>query len=195
VTLVSLAAYAAMHDASKQAATKWKSRGLLTIVDGKVDVERSDRAMRGAAAGRFKPSTAVDDRRDPVDAVDVNLVDEELDDASVVEFVEALREGRFATEARADQIKANALALKHLVAAQLAAGSVCDIALAESVIFEDRRKARDAWMNWPSRIGPLLAADLDVDDAGKVVEALNGYVHQLLSELGEPDVSFTASGA
>lgn len=52
-TLISRAAFARQHGVSKTAVQKWEGRGLLVIIDGKVHVERSDRALMHAGAGRF----------------------------------------------------------------------------------------------------------------------------------------------
>ena len=60
---------------------------------------------------------------------------------------------------------------------------------AAAILFEASRAARDAWMRFPTRIGPLLAADLNVD-ADRVVEALTIHVQDQLEELGEPDADF-----
>ena len=46
VTLVSMSAYADLHDVSKQAVGKWKAKGYLAFREGKVWVENSDRALR-----------------------------------------------------------------------------------------------------------------------------------------------------
>lgn len=53
VTLVSRAAFAQQHRVSKPAVQKWEKRGLLVIVDGKVNVEASDRNLLHAGVGRF----------------------------------------------------------------------------------------------------------------------------------------------
>lgn len=198
MALLSLSAFAKTHGASKQAAAKWKGRGLLVYEGDQVDVEASDRKLKAAGAGRFRLRRASDAPRQParqpvVASVDAPVVDpvdgDDVDLGALVGFAEQLLAGQFADLATAQTVKENALALKHLVAARLAARAVVNIELAERAIFEDRRSARDAWMNWPSRIGPLLAADLDID-AGKAVEALTVYVHQQLTELGEPDLDF-----
>lgn len=68
---------------------------------------------------------------------------------------------------------------------------VVDIELAEQVLFNSARATRDAWLNWPSRVGPLLAADLGLD-ADRVSEALTRYVREQLEELGEPEADFAA---
>ncbi len=91
--------------------------------------------------------------------------------------------------ATADKVKANALALKHLLAARKAAGDLVEMQLAESVLFEEARAVRDAWANWPTRVGPLIAADLGLTPEA-VVEVLTGHVHRQLVELGEPDGDF-----
>jgi len=39
---LSIAKFGALHGVSKQAAAKWKTRGLLVFVDGKVDVDASN---------------------------------------------------------------------------------------------------------------------------------------------------------
>lgn len=105
-------------------------------------------------------------------------------------FVERLLAGQFATLAEAEQVKENALALKHMLAARRDAGNLVDRELAETVLFEASRAARDAWLNFPSRVGPLIAASLGVAPE-PVIEALNTHVHQQLADLGEPEADFS----
>lgn len=209
MTLMSLTAFAAAHGASRQAAAKWKSRGVLRLSGDQVEVEASDRAMRDAGLGRFKeaaataqpaPATSPRNRRGVAPAV-AAAVDEAVEDLRAAAeggdideeiaggFIEQLLDGRFRSKVEAAAIKENALALKHLLAAQRDAGKLVELELAEKAIFKDRRAARDAWMAWPGRFAPLLAADLDIDGA-KLAEALKPYVHQQLQELGEPDLDF-----
>jgi hypothetical protein len=87
--------------------------------------------------------------------------------------------------ADADRIKANALAAKHVLAVRQSAGELISAELAERVLFDEARRARDAWDNWPARVGPMIAADLGLS-ADVVVEALKTHVHRQLDELGEP---------
>jgi chromosomal replication initiation ATPase DnaA len=195
--LLSVSAYAATHGASKQAAAKWKARGLLVLSGALVDVAASDAKMKTAAMGRFKIAKPGAAKHQPkVRAVDAPLVDpvvagagEEVDEAALGQFAEQLLQGQFASIAIATQVKENALALKHLVAARIAAGAVVEIEVAETVLFEMARQQRDAWMNWPSQIAPLLATDLDLE-ADRVLEALTQYVQQHLQQLGEPKPDF-----
>jgi len=206
VTLLSLTAYAASHGASRQAAAKWKTKGALVFSGDLVDVAASDKRLRKAGLGRFKgeqptpqptPATATRNRRAVDAAVDEVVADleaaaesGEIDEEIAGGFIEGLMRGEFRSKVQAAAIKENALAMKHLLAAQREAEKLVDIETAEQVLFDDRRQARDAWEAWPARFAPLIAADLDIDGA-KLAEALKPYVHQQLTELGEPDPDWT----
>ncbi|MGW8134185.1 hypothetical protein ACWGNZ_00905 [Sphingomonas zeae] len=218
MALVSLTAFATSHGASRQAAAKWKKAGVLKFSGDLVDIEQSDERMRSAGLGRFKseaagaqptPATTPRNRASvaprnqgkvapQVAAVIDEVVadfeaaaeDDEIDEEIATGFIEQLLAGQFRSKVEAVAIKENALALKHLLAAQKEASKLVEIEVAEAVIFDDRRAARDAWMAFPSRFAPLLAADLDIDGA-MLAEALKPYVHQQLDELGEPDLDFS----
>lgn len=214
MTLLSLTAFAATHGVSRQAATKWKSTGALVFDGDLVDVDASDQRMRDAGLGRFKtasappqPAPATGPRNRPrnrvapeiaaaVDEVVADLTsaaeDGEIDAEIAGGFIEQLLGGKFRSKVQANAIKENALALKHLLAAQKEAGLLVEVEVAEMVLFDDRRASRDAWEAWPARFAPLIAADLNVDGE-KLLEALKPYVHQQLEELGEPEVDFSSS--
>jgi hypothetical protein len=106
-------------------------------------------------------------------------------------FLDNVLAGTYADTATAERVKENALAAKHLLAARRDAGHLVEIEVAEAVLFETQRSQRDAWMNFPTRIGPLLAAELGME-ADKVVEALTVHVHQQLDDLGDPEADFTS---
>ncbi|WP_088183596.1 hypothetical protein [Sphingobium sp. Z007] len=135
--------------------------------------------------------------RTSVRAVDVSaqLAGDEIDAAETVfaedaeNFLSNVLNGTYADTIMAERIKENALAAKHLLAARKDAGSLIDIDLARSVLFEGQRAQRDAWINFPTKVGPMLAAELGVD-ADKVVEVIAVHVHQQLSDLGEPEADF-----
>lgn len=116
---------------------------------------------------------------------------EELFSEEIESFLDNVLRGQYADTGTAERVKENALAAKHLLAARHAAGHLVEIEHAETVLFETQRGQRDAWINFPTRIGPLLAAELDVD-ADKVVEALTVHVHQQLTDLGNPQADFAA---
>jgi hypothetical protein len=196
-TLVSKAGYAKLHGKSPQAAAKWETKGALVFRDGKVLVEASDQNMQHAGLGRF----AIASTAPTTGASTINhqgpstepLVDgagiDPTDDEALEGFAEALLAGRYATLIVANQVKENALALKRLLEAKREAGRLVEIEVAEQVIFEEFRAARDAWANFPSRIGALLAAELGVD-ADLMIEGLTTHVQRHLEELGEPEPDF-----
>lgn len=116
---------------------------------------------------------------------------EEMFSEEVEGFLDNVLAGQYADTIMAERVKENALAAKHLLAARRDAGHLVEIEQAEDVLFEIQRAQRDAWMNFPTRVGPVLAAELGMD-ADKVVEALTVHVHQQLDDLGEPEADFTA---
>ncbi len=45
-------------------------------------------------------------------------------------------------------------------------------------------------LSWPSRIAPLLAAELGIDEGDRVAELLTAHVHKQVAKLGIPDADF-----
>jgi hypothetical protein len=130
-------------------------------------------------------------RRAPPSAEEVEEAEDGLFAEEAEDFLNKVLNGEYADTGTAERIKENALAAKHLLAARKTAGNLVEIEHAETVLFETQRGQRDAWMNFPTRIGPLLAAELGLE-ADKVVEALTVHVHQQLDDLGDPEANFTA---
>lgn len=64
-------------------------------------------------------------------------------------------------------------------------GQLIDMDLAGEVFFETARQSRDAWTNWPSRVAPLLAAELQLPIA-TLLAGLEEHVHRQLVALGDP---------
>ena len=101
----SIAAFAKRHGVSKQAATKWKTRGVLVFSGDLVEVEKSDRRMRDAGLGLYKQGstapTPVDAKPIPVDAPDFET------DAlgGVEEFLADLNSGNYLSQVDAQRIK------------------------------------------------------------------------------------------
>lgn len=200
---VSVSAYARLHGVTKGAAQKWQSRGLLSFKDGKVDVKASDQSLAHAGVGRFATGGKGSRERPAADhkvagaevatsvaglAKKLTATAELEDDLApaLISFAEKLATGHHVDLITAQTIKENGLALIRLIEARKRAGEVMEVSDAEGVIFEMFRQQRDAWMNFPSRVGPLIAADLGLAPE-KVVEVLKGHVHQHLIDLGEPD--------
>ena len=202
MALVSLAAYGAQHGVSKQAAAKWKARGPLVIRDDKVDVERSDQRMLGAGAGRFKGGGSTHDNRQPVVppvvALDVvqaaDVLTDELDALPQLEaFIERLLGGGYSSLLEAQTVKENALALIRVLEARRKSGALVELQVAKAAMFEAGRQMRDAWLGFPSRVAPLMAADLSAE-VDPVREALSLHVNQQLADLGEPNADFGEDG-
>lgn len=112
-----------------------------------------------------------------------------VDDAALDNFIAKLLSGRFVSLVEAERVKENGIALKHMLDARRKAGELVDIETARTVLFETARAARDAWLSWPSRVGPLIAAQLGLQPE-PVIEALTAHVHQQLADLGEPEDDF-----
>ncbi|WP_086062237.1 hypothetical protein [Muricoccus roseus] len=113
--------------------------------------------------------------------------DEEID---LEGFQREVLAGNIPDLARSEKVKAAAAAIRGMVSARRDADAVVEIGVAEAVMFETFRAFRDAWMNWPARVAPLIAADLGIE-AGRVLEALTPHVQQQLEDLGEPEPDFT----
>lgn len=166
-----------------------KSGKLRISEDGKVAVDQVGTGWRRANRKAAKPA---DTSADTPKKSAPETPDADLSALGDEDFIAEVLAGRFHSIVAAERIKENALATKHLLAARRDAGDVVDLEVAEAVLFEQARQYRDALMNWPVRIGPLIAAELGVS-ADPVVEQLNIHVQQLLNDLGEPDPDFAGS--
>lgn len=85
--------------------------------------------------------------------------------------------------------KENYLALLRELEYEEKSGQKVDLEVAERELFTAARASRDAWLNWPAHVGPLIAADLGLE-ADKVTEVLTAHVHKHVEQLGEPDAQF-----
>lgn len=142
--------------------------------------QQNRRAAEGADTGADKPRASAVSGTD----ADTSAASIQIDD-----FIADFLSGKFLSRADAERIKENGAAAKNLLAAMAEAGDVVDIGLAEAVLFKQARQIRDAWMNWPARVGPLIAAELGVPP-DPVLEVLNKHVQQQLNDLGDPDAAF-----
>jgi hypothetical protein len=196
--LVTKAEYARRHGVSKPAVGKWEARGWLVMHEGKVDVEKSDANLskyRDPADGRAKRG---DSKPEPVNSAKVNRrapaakapsspaepSDEEQEKLEEARRIIASLGADLSTE-EARRVKENYLALLHRLEYLQKEGELIELQLARSVLFDEARAARDAWLNWPARFAALIAAELGVD-ADRATEVLTGYVHKQIKALGEP---------
>lgn len=108
------------------------------------------------------------------------------------DFIAEVLAGRFALTGEAERVKENGLAVRALLSARREAGDVVDLEVAETLLFNAARSLRDAWLNWPSRVAPLIAAALGIA-VEPLLEALNDHVSQHLVDLGEPEADFAGA--
>lgn len=138
------------------------------------------------------PETGRDGRPLPVDG---DLGDDALSAIAgqIDGFLQNVLQGNFLGQAAAEQIKQNALAAKHLLEVRIRSGELVEVAEAEALFFEAFRSERDAWLNWPVRIAPLIAAQFNID-VDLLTEALAHHVNDHLNARGEPDPDFAGEG-
>lgn len=121
-------------------------------------------------------------------ASDNALESTQADADYVAAQLQALQAGNASTE-EARRVKENYVALQERLKYEQAAGSLVDLAKAEGVLFEAARALRNTWLGFPSKFGPLIAADLGLE-ADLVTGVLTGYIHKQVAALGEPNGQF-----
>ncbi|KVC70969.1 hypothetical protein WI73_00600 [Burkholderia ubonensis] len=92
----------------------------------------------------------------------------------------------------ARRIKEVYLALLHRLDFEKKSSVLVELDTASTVPFEEFRAQRDAWLNWPTKVGPLIGAELGVE-ADKITAVLSAHVHKQIAQLGEPEVQFSQS--
>lgn len=121
------------------------------------------------------------------DDEDAAREDESLSDAAL----RALQaEGAQLDYGEALRVKENYIAKLRQLEYEQKSGALVAMVDAEGVLFELFRGQRDAWLGWPAKIGPILAAELGIEEADRVTELLTVHVHKQISDLGEPDTDF-----
>lgn len=168
---------------------------LPTFEDGTLDAVLVGTGWRTSnrRADKAADIAATADIPEPVRALAKAAVADGPDEGTEDEFIRLVMSGQVPELARSERVKEGALALLRVLEARQKAGALVEMATAEAVMFDTFRAARDAWANWPARVGPLVAADLGIE-AERVTEILKAHVHQHLSDLGEPEPDFGSAG-
>ena len=183
--------FAKLHNVSRKTVTMWKSRGWLIMSGDDIDVAASNAQLEKYRKTVNRPSknavpppakknitSALPDVNDPDDSGIPSLENLAKD------FI--LENGAELSLDEARRVKENYLALLTKLEFQQKDGQLIEMTVAEEVLFNAFRQQRDSWLNWPSRVAPLMAADLGVP-ADRMTEVLIEHVHKHISVLGEPE--------
>lgn len=174
--------YAKHAGVDRKTVSRWIKAGKYIVLDGDlVNVEESDKAVASLRDSK-DPRTKNASKKRPV-KVTASDIDDSTD-ATVKEIM--LANGAEWSREEAVRVKENYLALLTKLEFEKEDGQLVELTAAEAILFSAFREQRDAWMNWPSRVAPLMAADLDVP-ADRMTEVLLAYVHKHISGLGEPE--------
>lgn len=209
MAVVNQAEFARLMDVSRKTVTTWKARNLLVLAGELVDVEASKKVLKkyrregvpavtsktaaarktarpGNSAGNAKKPPSGNTKAAPRTPRKKPPPEPGTPEFEAGEFVASGAANLDLNEAK--RVKENYLAKLRQLEYEEKAGSVVEIAMVEKALFEGSRAQRDAWLNWPAKVGPLIAATLDVE-ADLVVETLTEYVHKQISQLGEPEMA------
>jgi hypothetical protein len=182
---LSIRAYAKARGVSHVAVLKAAKAGRIPLEpDGTIDPAKADVAWQRStdpARTRTKPKPASEKLR-PVS------------EAALSSVRETLREQGLPTGSKVTFLEARTvreIAMAHLARQKLQErkGELVDRSRATTLIFRLAREERDAWLNWPARVSPLIAADLGVE-AHAVQKLIETHVRGHLAELAEIRAEF-----
>ncbi|MEH8372539.1 hypothetical protein RAH02_17880 [Klebsiella pneumoniae] len=182
--------FARLHGVSRKTVTMWKSRGWLIMSGDDIDVAASNAQLekyRKSVNRPEKQKTSAPEKKRAGQVLPAREPPEESDpslEGLAWDFL--LENGAELSLDEARRVKENYLALLTKLEFQQKDGQLIEMAAAEEVLFNAFRQQRDAWLNWPSRVAPLMAADLGVP-ADRMTEVLIEHVHKHISVLGEPE--------
>ncbi|HGW2956567.1 TPA: hypothetical protein ACNP37_005321 [Raoultella ornithinolytica] len=173
--------YAQHSGVDRKTIGRWIKAGRFIVMDGDlIDVDASDAALKKNRDGKDPRASNAKKKKTPTVVDDVG--DEIEDTARKI----ILTEGADLTREEAARVRENYMALLAKLQYEKDSGQTIELVAAEEILFNAFRQQRDAWMNWPSRVAPLIAADLGVP-ADRMTEVLIEHVHKHISVLGEPE--------
>lgn len=179
MTLLSLAKFGALHGVSKQAAAKWKSRGLLVMVDGKIDVDASNAKLKTLRTGGAPGG-------DPVDETVNRLTDDKELTVRGGETVAGAAEriliatGAEMTIDEAKQMKENYLALLNQLEYDQKSGAVVLVSDVAKAVGEEYAKVRTRLLAIPAEQAPRVHRLKTVTEVQDVLQEL---ITEALEEL------------
>ncbi|MBI0554540.1 hypothetical protein F6Q06_08560 [Pectobacterium parmentieri] len=179
MTTMNQSQYAQHSGVDRKTIGRWIKAERFIVMDGDlIDVEASDAALKKNRDGKDPRTSNAKKNK----GSSRNNNDEIESTASKI----ILTEGANLSREEAARVRENYMALLAKLQYEKDSGQTIELAAAEEVLFNAFRQQRDAWLNWPSRVAPLIAADLDVP-ADRMTEVLIEYVHKHISVLGEPE--------
>lgn len=174
---ISIAAAAKTIGLNKSTLSRQVKTGAIRSHGGKVRLSEvlEDRASNiDLAQSRRRPSGATDATAGATPA-----------DATTDDPAPILVDGALVSFAEAQRIKENYLAKLRGLEFDLKSKRLVDAEAVHRAVFELARAERDALVNWPARVAPLIAAELGVEQVTLAV-ALEKHVRQYLAERSEP---------
>lgn len=181
MTTMNQSQYAQHSGVDRKTIGRWIKAGRFIVMDGElIDVEASDAALKKNRDGKDPRASNAKKNKAPARSNDGG------DDIEKTVQQIMLTEGASLSREEAARIRENYMALLAKLQYEKDSGQLVELAVAEEVLFNAFRQQRDAWLNWPSRVAPLMAADLDVP-ADRMTEVLIEHVHKHISVLGEPE--------
>lgn len=123
----------------------------------------------------------------PAEVVHAPLADNaaEYDPEDEDDGAEVIVDGAAMPLGEAKALKETYLARLRKLEFEMKSGRLVDADAARKMVFELSRQDRDSWTNWPSRVAPLMAAELGVDLV-KLAVILEQYVREHLTERAQP---------
>jgi hypothetical protein len=109
------------------------------------------------------------------------------DPESLDNFLQSLASGEYPSQAESERAKSAALAGLRILELRRKSGELVELEAASTAFFECAREYRDGLMSWAGAVAPLIAADLQIEDAGAVARVLARHVRDFLATQAEPD--------
>lgn len=189
--LISIAEAARKVGVNKSTLSRQVNSGLIRSHDGSVRLsevleDRANNIDKSIWANRSKvksePSPPPLHATGPV-AETLHATPDDEDDAD--DATEVIVDGGAMPLGQAKALKETYLARLRRLEFEVKSGRLVDADTAKKAVFELSRQDRDSWANWPSRVAPLIAAELGVDLVTLAV-ILEKHVRDQLAERAQP---------
>jgi len=186
MALMSMAKFGALHGVVKQSVAQWKSRGLLVIVDGKIDVEPSNANLKRLRIGGAPGAIETDETDDLTDENVRQLTTDETPSIRSGESASSAAEriliatGMELSTDEARQMKENYLALLNQLEYDQKSGLVVLVADVAKAVGEEYAKVRTRLLSIPAEQAPRINRLKTVTE---VQDALQELITEALEEL------------